>query len=224
MPQPPARPNSTIPLRKLFFKDNSRFLANFLRCSTSLRRCVQKSAGNRRDLIIAKSDRTQNPYRGTSQRRATAPRGKLCWHSPSDRGKNRKNLRGRVGKLPARNVSPRAKGFLGRRAKRRFWLLLPPGAKVARARRARNPPAFPLRGRWQREALTDEVSLRASPQTGVAIRSSRRQPPCPLWEGAVAVGDWGREKTTPTTLRKNHFTCLNCNQIMNGIWGVFRAD
>ena len=54
MPQPPARPNSTIPLRKLFFKDNSRFLANFSRCSTSLRRCVQKSAGNRRDLIIAR--------------------------------------------------------------------------------------------------------------------------------------------------------------------------
>lgn len=134
MPQPPARPNSTIPLRKLFFKDNSRFLANFSRCSTSLRRCVQKSAGNRRDLIIAKSDRMQNPYRGTSQRRATAPRGKLCWHSPSDRGKNRKNLRGRVGKLPARNVLPRAKGFLDRRSKRRFWLLLPPGAKVARAR------------------------------------------------------------------------------------------
>ena len=129
-----------------------------------------------RGLIIAKNDRTQNPHRGTSQRRAAAPRGKLCWHSPSDRGKKRKNLRGRVGKLPARNVSPRAKGFLDRRSKRRFWLLLPPGAKVARARRARNPPAFPLRGRWQREALTDEVSLRASPQTGVAIRSSRRQP------------------------------------------------
>ena len=86
-----------------------------------------------RDLIIAKNDRTQNPYRGTSQRRATAPRGKLCWHSPSDREK-RENLRGRVGKLPARNVSPRAKGFLDRRSKRRFWLLLPPGAKVARAR------------------------------------------------------------------------------------------
>ena len=184
-----------------------------------------------RDLIIAKSDRTQNPYRGTSQRRATAPRGKLCWHSPSDRGKNRKNLRGRVGKLPARNVSPRAKGFLDRRSKRRFWLLLPPGAKVARARRARNPPAFPLRGRWQREALTDEVSLRASPQTGVAIRrlawqSARRGVSRlgPLWEGAVAVGDWGREKTTNLTLRKNHFTCLNCNRIMNGIWGAFRAE
>ena len=44
MPQPPARPNSTISLRKLFFKDNSRFLANFSRCSTSLRRCVQNSA------------------------------------------------------------------------------------------------------------------------------------------------------------------------------------
>ena len=171
-----------------------------------------------RDLIIAKTGRAQTPTVAPGQRRATAPRGKLCWHSPSDRGKNRKNLRGRVGKLPARNVSPRAKGFLDRRSKRRFWLLLPPGAKVARARRARNPPAFPLRGRWQREALTDEVSLRASPQTGVAIRSSRRQPPCPLWEGAVAVGDWGREKTTNLTLRKNHFTCLNCNRIMNGFW------
>ena len=123
-----------------------------------------------RDLIIAKSDRTQNPYRGTSQRRATAPRGKLCWHSPSDRGKNRKNLRGRVGKLPARNVSPRAKGFLDRRSKRRFWLLLPPGAKVARAR--------------GRETLPTKIC----------------------------------EKTTNLTLRKNHFTCLNCNQIMNGIW------
>ena len=61
MPQPPVRPNSTIPLRKLFFKDNSRFLANFLRCSTSLRRCVQKSAGNRRGLIIAKTGRAQTP-------------------------------------------------------------------------------------------------------------------------------------------------------------------
>ena len=128
-----------------------------------------------RDLIIAKSDRTQNPYRGTSQRRATAPRGNLCWHSPSDRGKNRKNLRGRVGKLPARNVSPRAKGFLDRRSKRRFWLLLPPGAKVARAR--------------GRETL-----------------------PTKIWE-----------KTTNLTLRKTHFTCLNCNRIMNGILDVFRA-
>ena len=201
MPQPPARPNSTIPLRKLFFKDNSRFLANFLRCSTSLRRCVQKSAGNRRDLIIAKNDRTQNPYRGTSQRRATAPRGKLCWHSPSDRGKNRKNLRGRVGKLPAKNVSPRAKGFLDRRSKRRFWLLLPPVAKVARARRARNPPAFPLRGRWQREALTDEVSLRASPQTGVAIRSSRRQPPWPPLGGGCRRRRLGERKNNSP-----HFT------------------
>ena len=201
MPQPPARPNSTIPLRKLFFKDNSRFLANFLRCSTSLRRCVQKSAGNWRDLIIAKNDRTQNPYRGTSQRRATAPRGKLCWHSPSDRGKNRKNLRGRVGKLPARNVSPRAKGFLDRRSKRRFWLLLPPGAKVARARRARNPPVFPLRGRWQREALTDEVSLRASPQTGVAIRSSRRQPPWPPLGGGCRRRRLGERKNNSL-----HFT------------------
>ena len=154
-----------------------------------------------RDLIIAKSDRTQNPYRGTSQRRATAPRGKLCWHSPSDRGKNRKNLRGRVGKLPARNVSPRAKGFLDRRSKRRFWLLLPPGAKVARARRARNPPAFPLRGRWQREALTDEVSLRASPQTGVAIRSSRRQPPWPPLGGGCRRRRLGERKNNSL-----HFT------------------
>ena len=61
MPQPPARPNSTIPLRKLFFKDNSRFLANFSRCSTSLRRCVQKSAGNRRDLIIARPGEENAP-------------------------------------------------------------------------------------------------------------------------------------------------------------------
>ena len=154
-----------------------------------------------RDLIIAKSERTQNPYRGTSQRRATAPRGKLCWHSPSDRGKNWKDLRGRVGKLPARNVSPRAKGFLDRRAKRRFWLLLPPGAKVARARRARNPPAFPLRGRWQREALTDEVSLRASPQTGVAIRSSRRQPPWPPLGGGCRRRRLGERKNNSP-----HFT------------------
>ena len=154
-----------------------------------------------RDLIIAKNDRTENPYRGTSQRRATAPRGKLCWHSPSDRGKNRKNLRGRVGKLPARNVSPRAKGFLDRRSKRRFWLLLPPGAKVARARRARNPPAFPLRGRWQREALTDEVSLRASPQTGVAIRSSRRQPPWPPLGGGCRRRRLGERKNN-----QPHFT------------------
>ena len=154
-----------------------------------------------RDLIIAKSDRTQNPYRGTSQRRATAPCGKLCWHSPSDRGKKRKNLRGRVGKLPARNVSPRANGFLDRRSKRRFWLLLPPGAKVARARRARNPPAFPLRGRWQREALTDEVSLRASPQTGVAIRSSRRQPPWPPLGGGCRRRRLGERKNNSP-----HFT------------------
>ena len=152
-------------------------------------------------MIIAKNDRTQNPYRGTSQRRATAPRGKLCWHSPSDRGKNRKNLRGRVGKLPARNVSPRAKGVLDRRSKRRFWLLLPPGAKVARARRARNPPAFPLRGRWQREALTDEVSLRASPQTGVAIRSSRRQPPWPPLGGGCRRRRLGERKNN-----QPHFT------------------
>ena len=61
MPQPPARPNSTIPLCKLFFKDNSRFLANFSRCSTSLRRCVQKSAGNRRGLIIARSGEENVP-------------------------------------------------------------------------------------------------------------------------------------------------------------------
>ena len=154
-----------------------------------------------RDLIIAKNDRTQNPYRGTNQRRATAPRGKLCWHSPSDRGKNRKNLRGRVGKLPARNVSPRAKGFLDRRSKRRFWLLLPPGAKVARARRARKPPAFPLRGRWQREALTDEVSLRASPQTGMAIRSSRRQPPWPPLGGGCRRRRLGERKNN-----QPHFT------------------
>ena len=150
MPQPPARPNSTIPLRKLFFKDNSRFLTNFSRCSTSLRRCVQKSAGNRRGLIIAKNDRTQNPYRGTSQRRATAPRGKLCWHSPSDRGKNRKNLRGRVGKLPARNVSPRAKGFLDRRSKWFFLVVFFGGflltIKESHSRpEARNPPYENLR-------------------------------------------------------------------------------
>ena len=132
MPQPPARPNSTIPLRKLFFKDNSRFLANFLRCSTSLRRCVQKSAGNGRDLIIAKSDRTQNPYRGTSQRRATAPRGKLCWHSPFIRQRRQKAMPARIRRKSQLSIA--REGFLDRRSKRRFWLLLPPGAKVARAR------------------------------------------------------------------------------------------
>ena len=32
------------------------------------------------------------------------------------------------------------------------------------------PETFPLRGRWQREALTDEVSLRASAHAGVGLR------------------------------------------------------
>ena len=77
MPQPPARPNSTIPLRKLFFKDNSRFLANFSRCSTSLRRCVQKSAGNRRDLIIARpGEENALPWLGQAAVPVSAPQGR----------------------------------------------------------------------------------------------------------------------------------------------------
>ena len=32
------------------------------------------------------------------------------------------------------------------------------------------PETFPLRGRWQREALTDEVSLRASAHAGMGLR------------------------------------------------------
>ena len=77
MPQPPARPNSTIPLRKLFFKDNSRFLANFSHCSTSLRRCVQKSAGNRRDLIIARpGEENALPWLGQVAAPASTPPGR----------------------------------------------------------------------------------------------------------------------------------------------------
>ena len=153
-----------------------------------------------RDLIIAKTGRAQTPTvapaSGARQRHAGSCAGTVLLT-----GKKRENLRGRVEKLPARNVSPRAKGFLDRRSKRRFWLLLPPGAKVARARRARNPPAFPLRGRWQREALTDEVSLRASPQTGVAIRSSRRQPPWPPLGGGCRRRRLGERKNNSL-----HFT------------------
>ena len=66
--------------------------------------------------------------------------------------------------------------------------------------------AFPLRGRWRGEAVTDEVATRepqktANPSVGLSAAGSpcrgAVQPPparpAPSDEGAVSEADWGRE-------------------------------
>ena len=63
--------------------------------------------------------------------------GKLCWHSPFARQRRRKAMPARIrGKS---QLSIAREGFLDRRSKRCFWLLLSPQTKVARAG-ARNSP------------------------------------------------------------------------------------
>ena len=63
--------------------------------------------------------------------------GKLCWHSPFIRQRRRKVMPARIrGKS---QLSIAREGFLDRRSKRCFWLLLSPQTKVARAG-ARNYP------------------------------------------------------------------------------------
>ena len=101
--------------------------------------------------------------------------GKLCWHSPFIRQRRRKALPVRIrGKS---QLSIAREGFLDRRSKRCFWLLLSPQTKVARAG-ARNSPLplrrrvdFPLTGRrppaatflsakkemWERKSLRPTV-------------------------------------------------------------------
>ena len=63
--------------------------------------------------------------------------GKLCWHSPFIRQRRQKAMPARrCGKL---QPTVAREGFLDRRSKRCFWLLLSPQTKVARAG-ARNSP------------------------------------------------------------------------------------
>ena len=69
--------------------------------------------------------------------------GKLCWHSPFIRQRRRKVMPARIrGKS---QLSIAREGFLDRRSKRCFWLLLSPQTKVARAG-ARNSPLRRGRG------------------------------------------------------------------------------
>ena len=69
--------------------------------------------------------------------------GKLCWHSPFIRQRRRKAMPARIrGKS---QLSIAREGFLDRRSKRCFWLLLSPQTKVARAG-ARNSPLRRGRG------------------------------------------------------------------------------
>ena len=62
-----------------------------------------------RDLIIAKIGRTLYFYRGNFQRRATAPRGKLWGHSPSDRQRPppHRFREARTAKSCTRHIAPR---------------------------------------------------------------------------------------------------------------------
>jgi len=85
--------------------------------------------------------------------------GKLCWHSPFIRQRRRKALPVRIrGKS---QLSIAREGFLDRRSKRCFWLLLSPQTKVARAG-ARNYPRRRKIMRLRRCAATPHPALRAT--------------------------------------------------------------
>ena len=88
--------------------------------------------------------------------------GKLCWHSPFIRQRRQKAMPARIrGKS---QLSIAREGFLDRRSKRCFWLLLSPQTKVARAG-ARNYPR-----RRQRKRLRRGSGELAFPWRGGALR------------------------------------------------------
>ena len=93
--------------------------------------------------------------------------GKLCWHSPFIRQRRRKAMPARIrGKS---QLSIAREGFLDRRSKRCFWLLLSPQTKVARAG-ARNYPRRRQIMRLRRRAATPHPPPSGAP---VSLRVGR---------------------------------------------------
>ena len=93
--------------------------------------------------------------------------GKLCWHSPFVRQRRRKVMPARIrGKS---QLSIEREGFLDRRSKRCFWLLLSPQTKVVRAG-ARNSPLRRGRGALRRCAATPHPPPSGAP---VSLRVGR---------------------------------------------------
>ena len=102
--------------------------------------------------------------------------GKLCWHSPFIRQRRRKALPVRIRRKSQLSIA--REGFLDRRSKRCFWLLLSPQTKVARAG-ARNYPRRRQIMRLRRCAATPHPPPSGAPSPqgeGLRVRHSHRGP------------------------------------------------